>query len=118
MQMMSQTLEIWVHDHRDHDHQAPGPIIRTWPNSLGDLPREDYAGWRAHYGAWHRYRYRSDAPDMIGFFAYRYYLWDPSWFPISSLQNNKNGAPKWLLTSHAEFDSYRSFLSTWGPYPS
>ena len=110
---MSQTLEIWVHDHRDHDHQAPGSIICPWLENAQDWPGESYAGWRAHYGAWQYYRIAGNAPGMIGFFAYRYYLWDPSWFPISNLQNNKNGAPKWLLTSKAEFDSYRSFLSTW-----
>ena len=110
-------LEIWVHDYRDHDHQKPGPIIRVCTNLSTDPPGEDYAGWRAHYGAWYKYREPSDPPpDLIGFFAYRYYLWDPSWFPLSP--QGVNGevdkyAKNWLRVSKPDFDTYRTFLSTW-----
>jgi hypothetical protein len=105
-------LEIWVHDHRDHDHQTRGPVIRVWPNSPNDYPGQDYAGWRAHYGTWLNYRAFGNPPDMIGFFAYRYYLWDPSWFPLST-RRVKDNAPNWLGTSRGEFEAYRSFWSTW-----
>ena len=81
-----------------------------------DLPGEDYAGWRAHYTAWHNYLETDNPPDMIGFFAYRYYLWDPSWFPLSpqgiSAEINAY-APNWLRVPKDVFDNYRSFLSTW-----
>ena len=109
-------LEIWVHDHRDHDHQPTGPIIRVWPNSPDDPPGTDYAGWRAHYGAWHKYRDAGNPPDMIGFFAYRYYLWDSSWFPLSPHGDNippPGAAPSWCKVLKQDFDVYRTFLSTW-----
>jgi len=109
-------LEIWVHDHRDHDHQTPGPIIRTCTNLPTDPPGEDYAGWRAHYTAWYKYHNWADPPDMIGFFAYRYYLWDPSWFPLSPHGDNippPGAAPNWLKVSRNDFNTYRTFLSTW-----
>jgi hypothetical protein len=109
-------LEIWVHDHRDGDHQAPGPIIQTWPNSPDDPPGEDYAGWRAHYGAWHKYLEDGNPPELIGFFAYRYYLWDPSWFPLQPHGDNvppSGAAPGWRKVPRKEFDIYRFFLSTW-----
>lgn len=112
MTARSPQLEIWVHDHRDYDHQEPGPVIRCWPNSPSDPPGEDYAGWRAHYGAWRNNLEAGDAPDMIGFFAYRYYLWDPSWFPLSPRRVEDN-APNWFGVSRNEFDAYRSFWSRW-----
>ena len=106
-------LEIWVHDHRDHDHQKGGPVIHTWPNSPYDWPGESYAGWRAHYGVWRNYtNVIGDPPDMIGFFAYRYYLWDPSWFPLFT-HRVKDNAPQWLGTARNAFEAYRSFWSTW-----
>ena len=105
-------LEIWVHDHRDGDHQTSGPIIQTWPNSPDDPPGEDYAGWRAHYGTWHKHLKGGDPPELIGFFAYRYYLWHPSWF-LSSPHLVQNQPPNWHRVPKNVFDSYRSFLSTW-----
>ena len=106
-------LEIWVHDYRDGDHQKFGQIISPWVSSPHDPPGEDYAGWRAHYGAWYKYREPSDPPpDLIGFFAYRYYLWDPTWVPLSP-HRVKDNAPNWLGVSQSVFDDYRSFWSTW-----
>ena len=113
---MTERLEIWVHDHRDHDHQTPGPIIRVCTNLPSDPPGEDYAGWRAHYTAWYKYRDVINPPDMIGFFAYRYYLWDPSWFPLSPQGINAEVnayAPNWLRVPKDAFDNYRTFLATW-----
>lgn len=110
-------LEIWVHDHRTNDYQPSGPIIQIWPNSPGDLPGESYAGWRAHYGAWIKYRKSGNPPDMIGFFAYRYYLWDPSWFPlpVQGVDQHIDRATdgKWCRTPGDAFERYRIFLSTW-----
>ncbi len=106
-------LEIWVHDYRDTDHQTPGPIIRVCTNLPTDPPGEDYAGWRAHYTAWYKYRDLANPPDMIGFFAYRYYLWDSSWFPLSPGSAGVSHAHNWARVSWPIFDSYRSFLSTW-----
>src|SRR5208282_3421153 len=109
---MTARLEIWVHDHRDHDHQKSGPVIRVCTSLPTDPPGEDYAGWRAHYAVWHKYRETAQPPDMIGFFAYRYYLWDPSWFPLSP-HRVKDNAPDWLGVPSAAFDAYRTFWSTW-----
>ena len=104
-------LEIWVHDYRDHDHQKPGPCIRVCTASPDDPPGESYAGWRAHHIAWRKYQ-DVTPPDMIGFFAYRYYLWDPSWCHLST-HRVKDNAPQWLGVSRESFESYRSFWSTW-----
>ena len=106
-------LKIWVHDYRDGDHQKFGQIISPWVSLPHDPPGEDYAGWRAHYGAWIKYRKSGNPPDMIGFFAYRYYLWDPSWFPLSPGSAGVTGAPNWLRVSWPVFNSYREFLATW-----
>lgn len=108
-------LEIWVHDHRVSDHQATGPIIRVCTNLPTDPPGENYAGWRAHYTAWYKYRAQVDPPDMIGFFAYRYYLWDPSWFEMAVGGPGcvSEHAVNWRAVGPSEFEKYRSFLSTW-----
>lgn len=110
-------LEIWVHDHRSGniDRQPPGRIIHVWPNTSDDLPNEDYAGWRAHYGIWHNYLDTGSAPDLIGFFAYRYYLWMPSWISLNvgGLGSIHDRAQNWRAISSPEFENYRSFLSTW-----
>ena len=110
---MTERLEIWVHDYRDGDHQKFGQIISPWVSSPHDPPGEDYAGWRAHYGAWYKYREPSDPPpDLIGFFAYRYYLWDPSWFLLPPHLVSGH-PPNWHRVPKNVFDAYRSFLSTW-----
>ncbi len=108
-------LEIWVHDHRDGDHQTPGPIIRPCINLPTDPPGENYAGWRSHYTAWYKYRDAVNPPDMIGFFAYRYYLWEQSWFNmgVGGPRSVSEHALAWRAVGPAAFETYRSFLSTW-----
>ncbi len=106
------SLKIWVHDYRDHDHQPDGPIIAPWLESATDLPGADYAGFRAHYMVWKT----GMTSDLVGFFAYRNYLWDRSWcdIPVGGPGSaNVQHAQDWRATSSKTFNDYRVFLSRW-----
>jgi len=106
------SLKIWVHDYRDHDHQPTGPIISPWLESPTDLPRADYAGFRAHYMVWKT----GLKSDLVGFFAYRNYLWDRAWcdIPVGGPGSaNVQHAQNWRAAGSEAFNQYRSFLSHW-----
>ncbi len=93
-------LRLYVIDHRDHDFQPEGKIIRPWRLAPGGR----YADFVTLQEVWD-----FGGDDHVGFFGYRKYLWEPAWFRPGRI--DPAHAPFWCQTGKKEFDSYRQWLS-------
>lgn len=103
-------IKIYVVDHRDHDLQPPGDIIRPWVVGPEDVPGARYADFCALYGVWQAFQ--AGSPGIIGFFGYRKYLCplnkelDVDWIKPAH-------APDWYQCPKGDFDIYRDFMAEW-----
>lgn len=105
-------IALWVADHRDHDWQPDGEIIKVWKLDPDEPPGERYADFRALYTYWAFCHAHGEWPEIVGFFGYRKYL-----CPIDG-----DLVPEWVLPAHApdwwwcykeDFDDYRQWLVDW-----
>jgi hypothetical protein len=102
------TIEVWVIDHRDHDLQPKGRIIKPFVTRAGDKPGSEYADYCALYNVWH---IDTKPPDIVGFFGYRKYL-----YPIDEQDYDwatPAHAPGWYCCGRRDFDDYRNWLAQW-----
>lgn len=100
------SLQICVIDHRDHDYQPVGRIIRPWLWVPGLDPGTEYADFCALYEIWKR---PGPPPDIIGFFGYRKYLMPSDNRGIDGIRPAH--APNWYECDRELFDNYRDYLS-------
>lgn len=96
-------IELWVIDHRDHDWQPAGDIIRHCHINGNNK----YADFQALQRIWAVPPY---TPGIVGFFGYRKYL-----LPVDSNENvgwiKPDHAPGWYFCDKPHFDVYRYWLS-------